>query len=62
MDNWCSHPDAEDSVHCYHDREEGDLVCCWCGDLFENPDADLPHGPHAPKRDVSSSRSGGEKP
>lgn len=35
--------------HCPHDRPQGDLVCCWCGDLFHaKPDHGRMHRPVSP--------------
>lgn len=37
--------------HHLHVRDDGDLVCCWCGDLFVSDD-DNEHGEYAPKSNV----------
>lgn len=42
----------EGQSHCVHARvRHGDLVCCWCGDLFVGDDeVPGPHGQYKPRR------------
>lgn len=56
-DDWyCSaranHPRCDGGVHhCFHDRKD-DVICCWCGGLFEKDNGPVAavHGEYAPKK------------
>ena len=44
--------DGGDTRHCFHRLGGGDIVCCWCGDLFIEDDSvyGAEHGEYAQAR------------
>lgn len=52
---------CEGTSHCVHQRVRiGDLICCWCGDLFIDDDTEGRgrHGQYRPRRKARYFREG----